>query len=170
MIEEETKSKIKSWHARSLIENDPFIKFMCEYLCLVAFLTHMYPQHYSDGRKIKEFLKNLKCQQENKQISEKEFQIVQKFHNKLDKTILSNHILYLKEYPLQYKPNNRRLIQLYINDLYDNYHMIKYLQYVRNNLFHGIKDPEGDRDKHIIKIGLDIITPFIESLIEYYRI
>ena len=48
--------------------------------------------------------------------------------------------------------------------------MIKYLQHVRNNLFHEIKLPEDDRDKHIIKIGYDIITPFIKSLIEYYRI
>jgi len=170
MIKEETKSKIIAWHTRSSNENDPFIRFICEYLCLVAFLTHMYPQYYSDGPKIKRFLDNLKYQQENSQINERESQIVQKFHNKLDQRKLSNHISYLKVYPLKYKLINRRLILLCINDLDDNYNMIKYLQYVRNNLFHEIKDPEGDRDKHIIEIGVDIITPFIESSNEYFRI
>jgi len=169
MIAEKIISKIKSWHTRSLNEADIFVSFMCEYLCLVAFLTHMYPEIYSDGNKINKFLANLKNQQENNQISHKESQITDKFHNNLDKTIITNHISYLNNYPLKYK-NRGQLIELRIDDLDDYYHMIKYLQYVRNNLFHEIKLPEDDRDKHIIKIGYDIITPFIKSLIEYYRI
>ena len=169
MNAEEIISKIKSWHARSNKEEDIFIKFMCEYLCLVAFLTNMYPEIYSDGNRINKFLANLKDQQENNQISKKESQIADKFLNYLDKTVITDHISYLKIYPLKY--NNRgRLIELRIVDLNDYYHMIKFLQYVRNNLFHEIKLPEDDRDKHIIKIGYDIITPFIKSLIEYYRI
>ena len=110
-----------------------------------------------------------KNQQENNQISNKESQIAEKFHNNLDKTIITDHISYLNNYPLKYK-NRGQLIELRIDDLDDYYHMIKYLQHVRNNLFHEIKLPEDDRDKHIIKIGYDIITPFIKSLIEYYRI
>lgn len=169
MNAEKTISKIKSWHIRSLNEKDIFIRFMCEYFCLVAFLTHMYPEIFSDGKKINRFLANLKNQQENNQTSKKESQIAEKFHNNLDKTIITDHVSYLKNYPLKY--NNRgQLIELRIDDLDDYYHMIKYLQYVRNNLFHEIKLLEDDRDKHIIKIGCDIITPFIKSLIEYYRI
>lgn len=168
MNAEKTILKIKSWHARSLNEEDIFIRFMCEYLCLVAFLTHMYPEIYSDGNKINKFLENLKKQQENNQISKKESQIAEKFFNNLDKTVITDHISYLNKYPLKYK-NRGQLIELRIDDLEDYHHMIKYLQYVRNNLFHDIKLPEDDRDKHIIKIGYDIITPFIKSLIEYYR-
>lgn len=170
MVTENTISKIKSWYARSLIEEDPFIRFMYEYLCLVAFLTHMYPQFYLDGEKINKFLANLKYQKESNQVSEKEYQITKKFHNNRDKTIMTAHISYLKNFPLKYKKSRDHFIELRINDLDDDYNMIKYLQYVRNNLFHEIKLPEDDRDKHIMKIGCDIITPFIKSLIEYYGI
>lgn len=170
MVTENTISKIKSWYARSLNEEDPFIRFMCEYLCLVAFLTHMYPQLYSDGDKINKFLKNLKYQKENNQVSKIESQIAEKFHNNLDKTIITDHLSYLKNFPLKYKKSGGRLIELRIKNLDDYNNMIKYLQYVRNNLFHEIKLPEDDRDKHIIKIGCDIITPFIKGLNDYYGI
>jgi hypothetical protein len=170
MVTEKTILKIKSWYTRSMSEEDPFISFMCDYFCLVAFLTHMYPQFYSDGEKINKFLENLKFQKANNQVSERESQIAEKFHNNLDTTTIKDHLLYLKKFPLKYKKSRGRFIELRINDLDDDYNMIRYLQYVRNNLFHEIKLPEDDRDKHIIKIGCDIITPFIKSLIEYYGI
>ncbi|KKN20925.1 hypothetical protein LCGC14_0930580 [marine sediment metagenome] len=32
MVAENTLSKIESWYTRTLSEEDPFIKFMCEYI------------------------------------------------------------------------------------------------------------------------------------------
>lgn len=170
MTRENTLEKIKSWDYRSRNEKDPFIKFICEYLGLVGFLTLLYPKVYSDGQKINLFLKNVQNQHKINQKYKKESIIVAEFLINLNKDKISKHIKYLMNYPLKYIKYDNKLVELKIRDLIDYYNMIKYLQYVRNNLFHEIKLPEDDRDKHIIEIGYDIIVPLIKSFKNYYGI
>jgi hypothetical protein len=169
---------IKSWHIKANNE-DYFSKFTFEYLAFIAFITtKKYSEDYislkkgNNGRVTdRDYIQTLKLDSEYKQmfidfISE---------NKKGIRDTISELYTYLMEKPLIVDDkwwNNNSYISfvnqegsgalLSIND-YSN--TIEFVYILRNNLFHGSKGPEVERDEKLIKFAYIILSFFVENIL-----
>jgi len=128
------------WEDRGKKENDIFIKFILYYISFEV-LT-----------KIKNFDKYTL----NKDIEEE-------FFNVADSKILENLKSILDERPLINMLEPSREVRL--NDIHDFPNILMFVNYSRNNLFHGDKSLDIERDKIIINYDCQILEKLINSII-----
>ncbi len=129
---------ILSWYKKST-EEDYFSKFIFLYLAFNASLR-------------KKFFVNSKTDREAIDSLKKADKIKETYFNfiKMDREIivsLESIIRELQKEPLQnISKNNGKLIKIAINNIQDWPNLIEFVYTVRNNLFHGTKNPEELRD------------------------
>jgi hypothetical protein len=177
---------IKNWHTKASDE-DYFSKFVFEYLAFIAYLkTKKYPS--PDSRRSvsdREAIQNFKREQGIKN------SYLSRVHNsqelttawaelkdELDKSPLGNvtrnpdvaeEIVYwncshnhLEQKTLAEKARRCGVL----NSLDDWENMVEFWHSIRNNLFHGGKDPEVDRDQLAVRIGYLTLSRLVDLLLE----
>ena len=157
---------IISWHKRAEEEEDNFVKFIFEYLAFIAFLN----RSNTDNKPDRQLIQRLK-RDEN---------IKSEFLNKVDKKSIRELIDILKENPLQNVTNNNDrwwdcdtdncLNKKSVNDgkilnVNDYRNIIEFVYRARNNLFHGKKGSDIERDIIIVRYGFLILNPLVATLL-----
>jgi len=177
------KRLIKSWHLKAS-EEDYFSKFVFEYLAFIAFIkTQAY--NLASDRKAIQALKR------DDDIRAQYLIKVRNYHNlasswisiksELDRTPLGN---------ASRDPNNTHEIAWWncsheqlqdktpeeqnkgtgvLHSLEDWENMVEFWYSIRNNLFHGTKDPEVQRDKTLVECGYKTINPLMEIFLMRMR-
>ncbi len=168
------KKLIRNWHEKATTE-DFFSKFTFEYLAFIAILKkYKEPESREDRQAIQKLKRN------------KDLKV--KYLEKISQnTDLAKLIKYLEKNPLddeeELKWWNCSEINLIscekaqssttkkgvIKDNQDWPNIIEFIYTVRNNLFHGDKDPEDDRDKFLVKYAYKLLNPLVEILMEELR-
>lgn len=165
--------KIINWHERAnKEENDFFVKFIFDYLAFVASISKYYRDNLRDTDR--NFIQNLK-RDKNVKLT---------FLKKLDKITTQAIIDLLETRPIKNatrrdkwwdNDTNRSLDSQSIDDgkirdPEDYVNMIEFIYRVRNNLFHGQKGPDIERDEILVKYGSFILNNLLEAIIEIKEI
>ena len=141
------KKLIRNWHEKATTE-DYFSKFVFEYLAFSA-IIRKYVNATSKGDR--DAIELLKSDEDIKQ------SYLLKINPEEDRTKL---IEYLKENPVV---NGKK--KVYIRDNKDWLNMIELIYSVRNNMFHGCKDPEDKRDQFLVEHAYKLLRPLVEILL-----
>lgn len=88
--------------------------------------------------------------------------IEEEFFNIVDSKILGDLKIILDERPLINMQDNSKMFRL--NDIYNFQNILRFVNYERNNLFHGDKSLDIERDKIIVNYGCQILEKLIESM------
>jgi hypothetical protein len=163
-MDSELLEKVESWHERAQNEEDPFVKFIFDYLAFIAIINQRYLNKRSDRKKIQAL--------------------------KQDRTIKSHYLDMITEYDVQKiikTLNDRPIKNMTMQNTYwncdeerdchnrendgkisspkDFMNMVEFIYRARNNLFHGRKGYEINRDILIMEYGFILIDPLVEVLI-----
>ena len=134
------------WRKVASEQEDPFLKFIIEYIAFNALCRAKYGYEKSDGQMIKKLKKDIP-----------------------EDTISSNKIKRLKELaPIKNVRNvhqNRRDNKVSIEDLDDYKNVIGTIYWIRNNLFHGDKRYSFERDQKLVEVGYEILLDINDWLI-----
>jgi hypothetical protein len=141
------KKLIRNWHEKATTE-DYFSKFVFEYLAFAAILRKYSNVESKSDRDAIEWLKK------NKEIKEK---YLERIGKEVDLTKL---IDYLRVEPVE---NNDKKVKIEGDEDWPN--MVEFVYSVRNNLFHGSKDPEDARDKFLVEYAYELLRPLVEILL-----
>ncbi len=141
------KQRAKEWYKRALNENDVFVKFILFYISLEVItklgrFTRI--RDIKSNSDVKNFFFN--------QISSEE---ISELKEKLDKKPLENM-----------NPNGDNRWSGKLNSTSDFESIIEFIIRARNNLFHGDKGPDEERDLFIVSWGNILIEPIVGELIE----
>lgn len=140
------KERAKRWYERALQEKDEFIKF------LLLFIS------FEISAKLNKFnrLKDIK----------RDDSIKGKFFDKIDQEFLEELKSELNERPLQnMKTNGDSEWSGRLGSVDDFDGVIEFIIRARNNLFHGDKGLDEERDLFIVKSGAKILQPLVEAII-----
>lgn len=139
------KQKSKEWYDRALTEKDDFIKFMLLY---ASFTVLTNDQH----RTIKSIKKDLSIKND--------------FFQTIPSTKLKEFYKMLNISPLiNMKPRSNQRLSIRLHSEKDFVSIIDFLVQTRNNLFHGEKGLDMDRDKLIVRYGNVILEPLVRILL-----
>ena len=156
---------IKSWHKKAQAEDDYFIKFVFEYLAFIAYLNKTNFDNKTDRKLIQE----LKRSEEIKNT----------FIGVVDTGTIKNLIRTLRDRAIENvtNPDDKwwdcdsdacPRVQSgddgKIKNEKDFKNIIEFVYRARNNLFHGKKGPEIERDFIIVRHGFEILKPLMEIL------
>lgn len=175
---------IKNWHAKAS-EEDYFSKFVFEYLAFIAYLkTQKYSSNDSD-RLVMQKLKQdnvikekyLEKINSNRRLKE-DWEYIKR---RLDELRLGNasrdlnNVEEIEWWNCSHKELNqktdeeKRKLSGVIYSLQDWGNMVEFWYSVRNNLFHGAKNPEDERDQFAVKYGYKTLRPLMEIFLENSR-
>lgn len=174
------KQLINNWHVKAN-DGDYFSRFVFEYLAFIAYLK---TQLYQDAGRDRKVMQKLKV---NSNLREKYLRQIQ------TKTTLKNDWEHIKktldlvrlgnasrnlsdveeiewwnceqEELSQKTPEEKRKVRGVIHSLDDWGNMIEFWYSIRNNLFHGAKNPENERDQFAVKYGYRTLKELMELLI-----
>lgn len=162
------KKLIRNWHERAT-EEDYFSKFVFEYLAFNAILRKYISAEESNDRKSVQELKR-------KELIQKIY--LKRINGNKD---LEDLIYNLKKYPLNdseelkwwdcseqttcHAGNKGSPPSGYIRDNKDWENIVEFIYIVRNNLFHGGKDPEDARDQYFVEHAYKLLRPLVEILL-----
>lgn len=179
------KNLIKNWHAKALDE-DYFSKFVFEYL---AFITYLRTQKYSNSNNDRIVLQKLKQNNDLKQkylnnLTDNEKESWQKIIDELNRVRLGNASSLISVEEVKWwnhvcdadsfcggagcgnVPDN---YQKFTNEMkgviygeQDWGNMVEFWRVIRDNMFHGSKDPERKRDKLVVEHGYKTLKPLVE--------
>lgn len=141
------KKLIRNWHERA-IEEDYFSKFVFEYLAFAAILRKYFNVSSKSDRDAIEGLKKNK---------EARIEYLGSIGKQLDLAKLKD---YLEREPVE---NNGKKVRIKSDEDWSN--MVEFVYSVRNNLFHGSKDPEDARDKLLVEYAYKLLRPLVEILL-----
>lgn len=175
------KALIKNWHAKAA-EEDYFSKFVFEYL---AFSAHLKTQLYASCLKDRQAIQTLKQDDSIRsryllkiQSSRSLKQNWERIKQELDRTRLGNASNDLnnieeiewwncsREHLNQMTPAERDMVKGVIHSLDDWGSMVEFWHSIRNNLFHGAKDPDRKRDQFAVKYGYLTLKELMEMLLD----
>lgn len=183
-MSEQYYNLIKSWHVKAT-QDDYFSKFMFEYLAFIAFI---HTQRYSNNEIIKKIKientrskKTIATDRDYIQTLKQDEEYKSKWHalltsnHKAREEMQSLHD-YLCVNPLVVNEQRwdnelyRQNPDIYVSrgcldDIYDYRNVIEFWYTVRNNLFHGTKGPEVERDQKIVKYGFISLSLFVENVL-----
>ena len=156
---------IKNWHKKAEKEKDYFVKFILEYISFIAYLNRDQP-----GNNDRKLIQNLKTNDVLKK----------DYLNKLDKRLIENIISELEINPIKNvtreydkwwdcnsiePPNNISQNDGKIGSITDFTNIIEFIYRARNNLFHGKKRPNYERDSVIVEYGYKLLKPLMTILL-----
>jgi hypothetical protein len=170
---------ISNWHEKISI-NDCFSKFMFEYLAFIALLKK---KKYPNVRSDREAIQKLKRDEKIKNIY---LEYVKKDHVLNAWNNIINELGIVKMGNISRNGNGVEEIEYWncsrnhfsqktkedkskktgiIHNLQDWENMIEFLYSIRNNLFHGGKNPQDTRDQLLIENGYLALNLLVEVLI-----
>jgi hypothetical protein len=176
---------IKNWHLKAA-EQDYFSKFIFEYLAFIAYLkTIKYiPADPASTFHDRDVIQKLKSDED---LKSRYLRIVdenpiirlawQELKLELDKKPLGNvsrnpsrvsEIEYWNcshEKLTQKTPGEKALVCGVLHSLTDWENMVEFWYSIRNNLFHGAKDPEIERDQMVVRIGYVTLSRFMDMFV-----
>ncbi len=174
------KELINNWHTKAS-EEDYFSKFMFEYL---AFIAHLKTQLYSSDLKDRQAIQKLKQDEGIKQRYQQKIQSLnslkrdwEHIKQELYRVRLWNASRDLndteeiewwncsKEHLNQMTSQEKQKTKGVILSLDDWENMVEFWHSIRNNLFHGAKDPENQRDQFAVKYGYRTLQELMGILI-----
>lgn len=173
---------IKNWHIKAS-EEDYFSKFVFEYLAFIAYLrkTKFISEEGEKDRNTIQRLKRdnetktdyLKRIQSNKKLKSAWEEIKKEFDKKPfhDAARLSlgydEHTWWncSHAHDNQKTPEDKAKAGGIIHNLEDWENMVEFWYCVRNNLFHGEKDPEHKRDEFAVEFGYKTLSELVEILL-----
>lgn len=163
-MDPELLKKVESWHERAQNEEDPFVKFIFDYLAFVAVINQRYPNERTDRQKIQALKRDgtIKSCYLDK-INENQVQKIIKTLNKNPIKNVTRRNTYWncdKARDCHNKENDGK-----INSSGDFINMVEFIYRARNNLFHGKKGYKIDRDALIMKYGFIFINPLVDVII-----
>jgi len=135
-------NKAKRWLERGKTEEDIFIKFILFYISFEVFVKVENLNKYKLNKDI-----------ENKFFNQIDFNILQELKKILDKNPLKNM-----------QDNSKPSIKLDSIDDFDN--ILSFIRVGRNNLFHGDKGLNCERDRKIVMYGSKLLEPLLEAIIQ----
>lgn len=168
---------IKNWHLKALDE-DYFSKFVFEYLAFIAYLKKKkFTDAYSDRNAMQRlkrdqgikdsYLGRISVDQSLKRSWESIF-------SELSQARLGNvsgnseeveEIKWWNCSDDQLPRQSDDRLKGVVHDLNDWENMIEFWYAIRNNLFHGGKDPEDERDKILVKHGYITLRSLVEIML-----
>lgn len=170
---------IRNWHIKAS-EEDYFSKFVFEYLAFIAILRKK-KFRYENDKRDRDTLQRLKQNnvtksaylsriQSNEELKSAWEQIKAEFDRKPfhDAARLS---IGRSEHPWWNCSDFRSNKQIkdekkgVIHNLEDWGNMVEFWHCVRNNLFHGEKDPENERDEFAVEFGYKTLRELVEILL-----
>ncbi len=175
---------IKNWHTKASDE-DYFSKFVFEYLAFIAYLRKQkYPNSSNDRVALqklkkdddlrKKYLKSLSSvERQSWEILIDEFKRVRLGNasglNETEEVKWWNHICPANRFCGRdgcHLPNSCQkfdeIKKGVIYDLEDWPNMIEFWRVIRDNMFHGAKDPENNRDKLVVEHGYKTLKPLVD--------
>lgn len=167
---------IRNWHAKAVNE-DFFSGFVFEYLAFIAFLKKRLFTEHDDRRAIQllkrdEEVKSLYLVQvrENSELAEAWNRIIAELgRRRLGNVATTGNGLREIEWwncnqleMNQKTQEEREKIMGVIYDLGDWSNMVEFVYSIRNNLFHGGKDPEDERDQLLVSNGFIVLRPLVD--------
>lgn len=172
---------IKNWHSKASDE-DYFSKFVFEYLAFVAFLKKKLFISASNDREAIQLLKQeesirdayLKLVHNDVELANS-WQEIMKELGKYRLGNVSGNGDEIREIEwwncsrtnLNPQPEEERnKVKGVITDLNDWGNMIEFFYSIRNNLFHGAKDPQSDRDRVLVEHGYKALKPLVQIFLD----
>lgn len=140
MMNNEYLNKAKGWLERGKAEEDIFIKFILFYISFEVFIK----LENLDKYKLNKDIKNI-------------------FYNRIDLSILQDLKNILDEKPLKNMQDNSKS-PVKLDSMCDFTNILRFINVGRNNLFHGDKGLNIERDRMIVNFGCQILEILIESI------
>lgn len=178
-------SLIRNWHERAG-EEDYFSRFVFEYLAFIAHLkTQKYPSEdrkrsITDRNAIQKFKKAEVTKHKYLELLQQDEMVRkawEKIKGELDRSPLGN-VSQNPEYAEEIKwwncshehleektPEEKRKPNGVLHSLDDWENMIEFWHTIRNNLFHGGKDPEAERDQLVVEFGYKTLRGLMQTLL-----
>lgn len=155
------KDLIKQWFERAEVGNDPFTKFIFLYISFIAFLSQQ--SFDTSDRKRVERVKN------NENAMEYYKRLVRS-----DSTLRGSISDLVRELENQPIVNSTRDNDTHwegtdgvLSGVEDWKNLVEFWYRVRNNLFHGHKAPEFERDRVLVSYACSTLIPFMRNFIEH---
>lgn len=174
------KDLIKNWHSKAS-EEDYFSKFIFEYLAFIAYLkTQKYYDCKSDREAIQKLKQDLDIRQKylehinNKQGLKNDWQHIEEELNRAHLGNASRDLFSVEtakwwncshDKLTQKTEEEKRKASGVIHSLQDWENMVEFWYIVRNNLFHGAKNPENEGDQFAVKYGYKTLKELMEILL-----
>ena len=175
------KQLIKNWHAHQFVEEDYFSKYVFEYLAFIGFLKRVkFINNDGDSGAIQELKRDDTTREKYLQRVQNVEELRTSWTNIQEE--LDPRPLGLVEdggwgvRPIWYwacsceNVENRRTHvceeQGKIRSLEDWENMVEYWHSIRNNLFHGSKNPQDNRDQILVENGYITLRPLVEIFVE----
>ncbi len=153
---------IKQWFERSKSESDVFTKYIFLYISFIAFLTQENP-----GKRDRGMIESLKDAQDAKSY------YLSLVRNNVElRATTQNLVSDLRKQPIRndtrrndtnWRGNEDGVIQ----DETDWENLVEYWYRVRNNLFHGRKEPEFTRDQDLVTYAYWTLAPLMANFIKH---
>lgn len=174
---------IKNWHEKASDE-DYFARFMFEYMAFIAYLRTQWLTEQeikslkgNTGRVTdRDYIQALK---KDPYLNDfwTDVSLIAPKNKELDR-ILNSLVTFLKneslksndrwwnfdEFDLTSKKNTRKKAGI-LNDKGDFQNLVEFWYSVRNNLFHGDKNPSLIRDKELVRLGFLTLNFFVENIL-----
>lgn len=174
------KELIKNWHTKAS-EEDYFSKFVFEYLSFIAYLkTQRYSSNDTDRKAIQKLKRDQTIRRkylekiDSNRDLKKDWQHIKQ---KLDRIQLGNasrnlnNVEEIKYWNCSHDQLNQmtlaeqQKLKGVIHSLEDWENMVEFWHSIRNNLFHGAKNPENERDQFAVKYGYRTLKELMEIFI-----
>ncbi len=175
------KKLIRNWHSKAA-EEDYFSKFVFEYL---AFIAHLKTQKYSSSDKDRTAIQKLK---QDEDVKRRYIQLIstktslrsawEHIKTELERSRLGNVsgdlnvVEEIKWWNCSYEDlqqmsqEEQNEIKGVLRSLEDWGNMVEFWHSIRNNLFHGAKDPDRKRDQFAVKYGFLTLKELMEMLLD----
>lgn len=173
------KQLIRNWHSKAKAKDeDYFSKFVFEYLAFIAYLKKI---EFCEARNDRDAIQRLKRDavkdkylkkiEDDKELRDTWDKIVEKLkHDPLNNVSGGNNKWWNCSYDsLEQKTGEekrRRKGTVFSNTDWEN--MVEYWYSIRNNFFHGGKDPEDRRDSFLVENGFKTLSPLVDIFLEQY--
>lgn len=171
---------IRNWHTKAS-EEDYFSKFVFEYLAFIAHLkTQLFDSADSDRTAIQKLKQNTTIRDRylaRIESNAKFRQNWQHIKDTLDRVRLGNASRNLNTVEeikwwncshdelQQQTTDEKAKLKGVIHSLEDWENMVEFWHSVRNNLFHGAKNPENERDQFAVKYGYLTLQELMEIML-----
>jgi len=180
-------SLIRNWHTRAG-EEDYFSKFVFEYLAFIAFVkTKLYFSR--DSRRTVNDREAIQLLKRDENIERRYLALIQnkpklkkawlKIKSELERSPLGNvsrseSVEEIRWWNCSHKNLSKKTSDEasktsgVLHSLGDWENMIEFLYSIRNNLFHGGKDPEKKRDQLVVEFGYKTLRELVALLLNDY--
>lgn len=165
------RSLIKGWHIKAKKQEDYFSKYVFQYLSFIAHLkNNLFLEETKDRKAIQKLKRDTHVRDAYLVLQDKHLKKVWKdVMKELNSNPLQNSSHDIDDPRIDVwwnssgnEPDRSEKIKGTIHDLNDWENMVEFWSAIRNNLFHGGKDPNLSRDQFLVKYAYLTMRPFMD--------